>query len=43
MSLVEHLEELRYRLVVMLAAIAVGAAIGWFLFDSLVDLLQKPY
>ncbi len=43
MSLVEHLEELRYRLVVVIVAVAVGATIGWFLFDPLVDLLQKPY
>ncbi len=43
MSLVEHLEELRYRLVVALVAVAVGAVIGWFLFDPLVNLLQKPY
>jgi sec-independent protein translocase protein TatC len=43
MSLVEHLEELRYRLIVSLAAIALGGVIGWFLFDPVVDLLQKPY
>jgi sec-independent protein translocase protein TatC len=43
MSLVEHLEELRYRLVVALVAVAVGATIGWFLFDPLVNLLKAPY
>jgi sec-independent protein translocase protein TatC len=43
MTLVEHLDELRYRLIVSIAAIAVGAAIGWFLFDPLVSLLQAPY
>jgi sec-independent protein translocase protein TatC len=43
MTLVEHLEELRYRLVVSIVGVAVGAAVGWFLFDSLIDLLQKPY
>lgn len=43
MSLVEHLEELRYRLVVVIVAVAVGAVIGWFLFDPLVDLLKEPY
>ena len=43
MSLVEHLEELRYRLVVSIVAVAIGAAIGWFLFDPLVDLLKSPY
>ncbi len=43
MTLIEHLEELRYRLVVSFVAIAMGAAVGWFLFDPLVNLLQKPY
>lgn len=43
MSLVEHLEELRYRLVVAIVAVAIGAVAGWFLFDPLVDLLKAPY
>jgi len=43
MTLVEHLEELRYRLLVSLAAVAVGAVVGWFLFDRVVDLLREPY
>jgi sec-independent protein translocase protein TatC len=43
MTLVEHLEELRYRLFICLGAVAVGAVIGWFLFPSIVNLLQNPY
>ncbi|HEX6230409.1 MAG TPA: twin-arginine translocase subunit TatC [Actinomycetota bacterium] len=43
MTLVEHLEELRYRLIVSLVAIGVGAVVGWFLFDTVVDLLREPY
>ncbi|HZD16885.1 MAG TPA: twin-arginine translocase subunit TatC [Actinomycetota bacterium] len=43
MTLVEHLEELRYRLLLSLAAILVGAVVGWFLFDRVVDLLLNPY
>lgn len=43
MSLVEHLEELRYRLVVSIGAVTLGAAAGWSLFDRLVNLLQEPY
>lgn len=43
MSLVEHLSELRYRLIVSIVAIVVGAAIGWFLFDRVIDLLLDPY
>ncbi|HJU57978.1 MAG TPA: twin-arginine translocase subunit TatC [Actinomycetota bacterium] len=43
MTLVEHLTELRYRIVVALSAIAVGAFLGWFLFDPVIDLLTEPY
>ena len=43
MTLVEHLEELRYRLFVCLGAVAAGAVIGWFLFPPIVNLLQNPY
>jgi sec-independent protein translocase protein TatC len=43
MTLVEHLQELRYRLIVSLAAVALGAVVGWFLFDRVVDLLLEPY
>ncbi|HYF10724.1 MAG TPA: twin-arginine translocase subunit TatC [Actinomycetota bacterium] len=43
MTLVEHLEELRYRLFIAVAAIAVGGVVAWFLFDPLIDLLRDPY
>lgn len=43
MTLVEHLEELRYRLVIIVVAIAVGSAIGWALYDRVVRLLLDPY
>jgi sec-independent protein translocase protein TatC len=43
MTLVEHLEELRYRLFVSLVAVAVGAVFAWFLFPPIVRLLQSPY
>jgi sec-independent protein translocase protein TatC len=43
MTLVEHLTELRYRLVVALSAIALGAFVGWFLFDPVIELLTEPY
>jgi sec-independent protein translocase protein TatC len=43
MSLVEHLEELRYRLFVCLVAVAVAAIAGWFLFPPIVRLLKDPY
>jgi sec-independent protein translocase protein TatC len=43
MSLVEHLEELRARIVVSAVAITVGAVVGWFLYDAVIKLLLEPY
>jgi len=43
MSLVEHLEELRHRLVVSVIAIAIGSVAGWFLYSAVVELLLEPY
>jgi sec-independent protein translocase protein TatC len=43
MSVVEHLEELRSRLIVSLVAIGIGATIGWFLYDPVIDALKGPY
>jgi len=43
MTLVEHLQELRYRLLISIVAIGVGAIVGWFLFDRVLELLQAPY
>jgi sec-independent protein translocase protein TatC len=43
MTLVEHLEELRTRLVISMVAIAIGSIAGWFLYDTVVELLLDPY
>src|SRR5262245_19335460 len=43
MSLVGHLSELRHRLLVSIAAFCVGAVIGWFLFEPVINLLINPY
>jgi len=43
MSLVEHLEELRRRLVISMVALTGGSIIGWFLYDVVVRLLLDPY
>jgi sec-independent protein translocase protein TatC len=43
MTLVDHLSELRHRLIVSIAAICVGAVFGWVLFDHVLDLLVNPY
>lgn len=43
MTLVEHLEELRYRLVVSLVGVLVGSVVGWILYERVVDVLLVPY
>jgi sec-independent protein translocase protein TatC len=43
MTLVEHLEELRSRIVKMLIAITIGGAVGWFLYGHVIQLLLNPY
>jgi len=43
MTLIEHLEELRSRLLISMGAVAVGAIGGWFLFNPVVGLLREPY
>jgi sec-independent protein translocase protein TatC len=42
MSVLEHLDEFRYRLVWMVSSIAVAGVAGWIWFDSVVGLLMKP-
>jgi sec-independent protein translocase protein TatC len=39
----EHLVELRRRMLVCLAAVAVGAAIAWFGYDHIVAFMVAPY
>lgn len=43
MTLIEHLEELRYRLIIAIAAVAVGSIAGWALYDRVVELIREPY
>src|SRR4051812_29538031 len=42
MSLMEHLIELRGRLIKCAIAIAIGACIGWVLYPHVIDILQQP-
>jgi sec-independent protein translocase protein TatC len=42
MSLVEHLDELRSRIIVVAVAVAVGAVAGFFLADPIIVLLREP-
>jgi sec-independent protein translocase protein TatC len=43
MPVMDHLRELRRRVIVMLIIITVGAVIGWFLYPHILDFLKKPY
>lgn len=42
MSLMEHLVEMRGRILKMAIGIAVGAVVGWLLFDWVFDILTRP-
>lgn len=41
MSLLEHLEELRHRIIIVALAVAAGAVVGFFLADALIGLLRS--
>jgi sec-independent protein translocase protein TatC len=43
MTLMEHLEELRRRLVICIFAVAGGAVVGWFLYGPVLNLVLNPY
>jgi sec-independent protein translocase protein TatC len=43
MTLIEHLRELRHRLIMCLWALAVGAVAGYFLYEPAMRLIQEPY
>lgn len=43
MSLVDHLRELRARLVKALLGVALAAVAAWFFYDELFDLLRSPF
>jgi sec-independent protein translocase protein TatC len=42
MTFVEHLEELRHRLIICALAIALGSVVGWFLAGRAIHLLDQP-
>lgn len=43
MTLMEHLAELRHRLVVSCAALVGGAIAGWFLYNPVLHFMTEPY
>lgn len=42
MTIIEHLDELRTRIIRMLAAFVVGAVVAWFLYDPILSFLVHP-
>lgn len=43
MSLLEHLAELRRRLVISVIAILVGTVLAWFVYDNILNFMIHPY
>ena len=43
MTLVQHLTELRNRIIIAMIAIAVGGIIGFLLYNPVLEILQDPY
>src|SRR5438874_6793831 len=42
MTIMEHLQELRFRLAVSAGSIVVGMIPGWFLFDWVFGIMREP-
>lgn len=43
MPVMDHLRELRRRLIFMVLIIAVGAVVGWYLYGDILNFLKHPY
>jgi len=43
MSVIEHLRELRRRLIIAVLIIAAGAVVGWVFYNPILDFLKHPY
>lgn len=43
MSVMEHLEELRRRIMIAFLAVFAGAIVGWFLYPYVLELLRDPF
>ena len=43
MTLVEHLEELRHRIIVIFIAVAAGSVVGWLLYGDFIDVVRSPF
>src|SRR3954452_8287561 len=43
MSVLDHLRELRRRLIVVMIIVALGAVVGWLVYNPLLEILKQPY
>ena len=43
MSVLDHLRELRRRLIVVMIIVALGAVVGWLIYNPLLAILKQPY
>jgi sec-independent protein translocase protein TatC len=43
MTVIEHLEELRHRIVISSIAVLAGSVGGWFLYQRVITFMQHPY
>ena len=43
MTLIEHLEELRHRVVLAFVALLGGAVVGWFLYPTFINIVTRPF
>jgi sec-independent protein translocase protein TatC len=43
MTLIEHLEELRHRIILCFMALAVGSVAGWFLYPTFIRIVTHPF
>jgi sec-independent protein translocase protein TatC len=43
MSVMDHLRELRRRLIWIVLIIALGAVLGWYLYNPIIHFLERPY
>jgi sec-independent protein translocase protein TatC len=43
MAVMDHLRELRRRLILIVVIVAAGAVLGWYLYGPILDFLKHPY
>jgi sec-independent protein translocase protein TatC len=43
MSVLDHLRELRRRLIIMVLIVAAGAVLGWYFYPPILEFLKEPY